>query len=285
MQRFQFYSAESTDDALQFLSQKGESTRVIAGGTDLIPRLRQESARPDFVLNILEIGDLNGILEGDQKVRIGSTTTHSQIAESAPLRQRCPALVQAAAWIGGPLIQNRGTVGGNIANASPAADLAPALLVLDAEAVVISRKGIRTVAMKDFFAGPGKTVLQRDELLAEVSIPFPKGKSAFLKLGRRQAMSLSVVNAAVSLEMEGRHCRRARIALGSVAPTPIRCPGAEEVLRDREMTPESISRCAKEAMAVCRPVDDLRAPAWYRLQAGEALLKRAIAQAAGIQAS
>jgi CO/xanthine dehydrogenase FAD-binding subunit len=230
MQHFQFFSAKSLSDALRFLSEKGEQTKIIAGGTDLIPRLRDEDSRPDFVLNILEVEGLNGIKALNHSWRIGSTTTHTQLAESEILQKSCPSLVQAAASVGGPLIRNRGTIGGNIANASPAADLAPALLTLDAEVVLMSEKGTREVPLRDFFIGPGKTLLNPNELLVEISIPMPKGKSVFLKLGRRKAMTLSIVNVAVCLEMDGRNCRQAKIAMGSVAPTPIRCPRAEMLL-------------------------------------------------------
>ena len=114
--------------------------------------------------------------ESDHVLRIGATTTHSQLGESGLLRRTCPFLVQAAASVGGPLIRNRGTIGGNIANASPAADLASALLAADAEAVLMSEKGTRVIALKDFFIGPGKTVLRSDELLTEISVPFRKAK-------------------------------------------------------------------------------------------------------------
>jgi len=281
MQNFQYHSARSLNEALRFLSENGNQTKVIAGGTDLIPRLREEDCRPGFVLNVLEIG-LNGIIEENGRIRIGSTTTHAQLVESEILQRQCPALVQAAGSIGGPLIRNRGTVGGNICNASPAADLAPALLVLDAEAILKSEKGTRRVVLKDFFLGPGKAALEPDELLAEISIPLPQGKSRFLKLGRRKAMTLSIVNAAVSLELEGRRCRAAKIALGSVAPTPIRCSPAETLLAGKEIDAKLIERCAAEAMAVSQPVDDQRAKAWYRIQAGTVLLKRALMMAAGL---
>jgi CO/xanthine dehydrogenase FAD-binding subunit len=283
MQHYQFYSAKSIGDALHFLSEKGDRTRIIAGGTDLIPRLRQENLLPDFVLNVLEIERLNGITERNHTLRIGATTTHTQLVESGLLQRSCPSLVQAAASIGGPLIRNRGTMGGNIANASPAADLAPVLLAMDAEAVLMSKMGTRVVALKDFFIGPGKTLRNPNELLVEVSIPLPKGTNLFLKLGRRRAMSLSIVNVAVCLEMEGRNCREAKIALGSVAATPIRCPRAENLLRDKEIDPELISKCAGEAMAMSKPVDDQRATAWYRREAGEVLLKRALFQASGLR--
>ena len=283
MQHFQFYTAKSISDALHFLSEKGDRTRIIAGGTDLIPRLRQENSLPDFVLNVLEIGRLNGITELNHILRIGATTTHTQLVESGLLQRGCPSLVQAAASVGGPLIRNRGTMGGNIANASPAADLAPVLLAMDAEGVLMSEMGTRVVALKDFFIGPGETLRNPNELLVEISIPLPKGTNLFLKLGRRRAMSLSIVNVAVCLEMEGRNCRDAKIALGSVAATPIRCPRAENLLRDKEIDPELISKCAGEAMAMSKPVDDQRATSWYRRQAGEVLLKRALFQAAGLR--
>jgi carbon-monoxide dehydrogenase medium subunit len=282
MQHFQFHSAMSIDDALGFLAEKGDQTRVLAGGTDLIPALREEISRPGFVLNILEIAGLNGVREENHGLRIGSTTTHVQLAESNLLKKYCPSLVQAAGLIGGPLIRNRGTIGGNLSNASPAADLASTLLSLDAEAVLMSQRGTRVVALRDFFLGPGKTVLNMDELLTEIAIPFPRGKGVFLKLGRRQAMTLSVVNVAVSLEMEKGICREAKIALGSVAPTPIRCPGAERMLLNREMDEELVAGCAQEAMSTSRPVDDQRAKAWYRIQAGTVLVRRALAQAAGL---
>ncbi len=282
MQHFQFYSPKSLSDALRFLAENGDRTRVLAGGTDLIPALREEVSRPDMVLNILEIEGLNTVREVNQVLRIGCTTTHAQLVESDILRKSCPSLVQAAGSIGGPLIRNRGTIGGNIANASPAADLASTLLSLDAEAVLMSQKGTRVVALRDFFLAPGKTALHPDELLTEIAIPLPRGKGVFLKLGRRQAMSLSVVNVAVCLEMEGRKCREAKVALGSVAPTPIRCPGAERMLLNREMDEELIGQCAQEAIAASKPVDDQRAKAWYRVQAGTVLVRKALLQAGGL---
>jgi CO/xanthine dehydrogenase FAD-binding subunit len=283
MPRFQFFSAKSLGDALGFLSEKEDRGKIIAGGTDLIPRLREKISRPEFVLNILEIEGLNGVKESDHVLRIGATTTHSQLGESDLLQRTCPFIAHAAASVGGPLIRNRGTIGGNIANASPAADLASALLAADAEVVLMSEKETRVIDLKDFFIGPGKTVLRTDELLTEILVPFSKGKSVFLKLGRRRAMSLSVVNVAVHMEIEGGKCRDAKIAMGSVAPTPIRCHQAERMLVNKEIGLELISKCAGEAVAVTKPIDDQRAKAWYRMEAGTVLLKRALAEAAGLR--
>ena len=141
------------------------------------------------------------------------------------------------------------TIGGNLANASPAADLATPLLAMDAELLLMSDKGKRTVALKDFFTGPGKTVLRPGELIVEVSIPSLKGKTVFLKLGRRKAMTLSVVNVAVCLEMDGKKCKDARIAMGSVAPTPLRCTRAEGLLKGKGLDETLFAQCAAEAMA------------------------------------
>jgi CO/xanthine dehydrogenase FAD-binding subunit len=282
MPNFQFFSARSLSDALRFLSEKGDRAKIIAGGTDLIPRLREEISQPSFVLNILEIEQLHGVKEMDHTLRIGATTTHAQLLDSDVLQKKCPSLVQAAAAVGGPLVRNRGTIGGNIANASPAADLASALLALSAEVVLVSEKGTRMVDLGDFFIGPGKTECRPDELLAEISIPLPRGKSVFLKRGRREAMSLSIVNVAVCLEMEDGICKKARMAMGAVAPTPIRCARAERLLVDKRVDRELISRCAKEAVGASTPIDDQRAKAWYRMEAGEVLLKRALVQAAGL---
>jgi CO/xanthine dehydrogenase FAD-binding subunit len=284
MRRFEFYSPRSLGEALRFLSEKGERAKVIAGGTDLIPRLREGVSRPDFVLNVLEIGELSGIREADEALHIGAITTHTQIAESSFLQRICPALTQAAASIGGPPVRNRGTIGGNIVNASPGADLALALLALDAEAVLRSEKGSRAVALEDFFTCPGQTVIRPDELLTEVTVRAPKGKGLFRKLGRRQAMSLSIVNVAVFMEMEGKVCRKCRVALGSVAPTPIRCPQAEEMIMNKETTPELLAKCAVEAIKATQPIDDQRAKAWYRIEAGTVLLRRALAEATGLRA-
>ena len=151
MRRFEFYSPKSLAEALRFLSEKGDRAKIIAGGTDLIPRLREGISQPDFVLNLLEIEELNGVRETDQVLHLGATTTHTQIAESSVLQRTCPALTQAAASIGGPLVRNRGTIGGNIVNASPAADLACALLALDAEAVLRSEKGTRAGGARGIF--------------------------------------------------------------------------------------------------------------------------------------
>jgi carbon-monoxide dehydrogenase medium subunit len=214
---------------------------------------------------------------------IGAATPMAKIAGSKAVAKKAAALSEAALQAGTAAVRTAGTIGGNLANASPAADLATPLLVLDADLSLVSQKKKRMVALKDFFKGPGQTVLQPGEMIKEVSFPIPKGKTVFVKLGRRKALTLSVVNAAVRLEVNRKKCQEARIALGSVAPTPLRCPKAEGMLKDQEISKDLILQCASEAMAASSPIDDQRASAWYRKKAGAAVVAKALAKAAGLE--
>ena len=192
------------------------------------------------------------------------------------------ALAEAARLSGSDAIRNSATLGGNLANASPAADLATPLLVMDAEVLIKSSGGDRVLPLKEFFRGPGQTALKPQELLVEIRIPAFKGKTAFKKLGRRKAMTLSVVNVAVRLDGNGKKCNEARIALGSMAPTPMRCKKAETMLQGKALDRELIKACAVQAVNEASPIDDQRATAWYRKQAGAALVAQALNRISGL---
>ena len=192
-------------------------------------------------------------------------------------------MAEAARQAGTAAVRTTATIGGNLVNASPAADLATPLLAMDAEVTLAKAGGKRTVPLQDFFTGPGRTLLKPDELMTEISIPLSKGKTVFLKLGRRKALTLSVVNVAVRMEMKRGKCEDARIAIGSMAPIPLRCESAEGMLQGKEIDPGLIAQCAVEAIGVSKPIDDQRATAWYRQQAGRALVARALTQAAGLK--
>jgi carbon-monoxide dehydrogenase medium subunit len=196
--------------------------------------------------------------------------------------EKAGALAEAARASGSVAIRTAATIGGNVANASPGADLVAALLALDAEFKLVSAGGDRTVAAKDFFLGPHESVLKPDELLTEVHVPVPKGKTVFLKLGRRHAQTLSVANVAVQLEMDGATCKDARIALGAMAPTPLRCTKAEGMIKGKNLDEGLVAKCAAEAVDESSPIDDQRATAWYRKRSAKVLVARALAQAAGI---
>ncbi len=278
-----FFAPGTLQEAMKLLGNYKGRAVILAGGTDLVPRINTYSLKPEVLVYIGKVG-LDYIREEKGKLVIGAATPMAKIASSKLLARKASALVQAAGQAGTPAVRTAATIGGNLANASPAADLAPPLLAMDAEVSLLNQKKKRVVPLKDFFTGPGKTVLQPGEIIVEISAPVPKGKTVFLKLGRRKALTLSVVNAAVRLEMKGKKCLEARIALGSVAPIPLRCPEAEELLQGTGVDSSLISGCAAEAMAAASPIDDHRASAWYRKQAGKVLVARALAQAAGLKA-
>ena len=276
-----YFAPTEVGEALKLLAEYGEKATILAGGTDLVPKINYYELRPD---NLIFIGGLklDYIKEEDQKLVIGAGTTWTQIATSTPVLEKVGILAEAAQLGASVAIRNAGTIGGNLANASPAADLAAALLALNAELSLKSEKEDRVVAIKDFFTGPGQTVRKPTELLTEISIPIPKGKTSFLKLGRRKALTLSVANTGVHLIMDGNRCEDARISLGAMAPTPLRCTKAEELIKGKAVDATVISECAAEAVNESSPIDDQRATAWYRKKAGKALVARALAKAAGI---
>jgi CO/xanthine dehydrogenase FAD-binding subunit len=277
-----FFAPTSVGEAVKLIGQYGRKATILAGGTDLVPRINYYELKPDVLVYIGKSG-LDYIKEKDGRLLIGATTSMAQIAASKLLARKASALTEAARQAGTAAVRTAATIGGNLANASPAADLATPLLAMDGELLLKSAKGKRVVALKDFFKGPGQTVLKPGELITEISIPVFKGKTVFLKLGRRKAMTLSVVNVAVRLKMAGKKCGEARIGIGSMAPTPLRCTKAEGLIEGETVDKALIARCATEAMAACQPVDDQRASAWYRKEAGAVLVVRALAQAANVK--
>jgi CO/xanthine dehydrogenase FAD-binding subunit len=245
MQKFQFHTFRSVDD-------NGEQTKIIAGGTDLIPALRLENLQPASVLNILEIGNLRGITEQDHRIRIGPTTTFTEMVESAVLNRYFPALVQAAAFVGAPQIRNRGTIGGNIGTASPAADVLPAVLALDGELELQSKKsGTRYIPLSRAIAAPYKPLFQPDEILTGIILPKlnPGVRSTFVKLGRRNAMARARMNLAVVLNMNREKIiTEMRIVPGAVMPVARRMERAEKALLGKKPEPPVVDAAA-EALA------------------------------------
>ncbi|HEX2768407.1 MAG TPA: FAD binding domain-containing protein, partial [Geobacteraceae bacterium] len=238
-----YFAEKSVEDTLALLARYGKRAVILAGGTDLVPRINYYKLKPEVLVYIGNLG-LDYIREKGGRLLVGAATKLAEIAASKKVAMKAGALAEAAGLAATAAVRTTATIGGNLANASPAADLAIPLLAMDADLRLQSEKGERVVALNDFFKGPGRTILNPGELIIEVSLPFRRGNCVFLKLGRRKAMSLSVVNVAVYLDMAGNKCREARIAMGAVAPTPIRCPDAEDMLRDKIIDPQLISRCA-----------------------------------------
>jgi xanthine dehydrogenase FAD-binding subunit len=257
MQQFQFHSASSVEDALGILQEKGDRCKIIAGGTDLIPALRLEDIHPDFVLNVLEIEELRGIKEEDGSLWIGPTTTFTEIAESDLICRYFPMLGQAAASVGGPQIRNRGTIGGNISNASPAADVLPPVLALDGNLELRSSSGVRRVPLSGAISGPYKSCYRPDELLTGIFIKKLQAgtKTVFEKLGRRNAMARARMNLSIVLGMDNQEkITDLRIVPGAVMPVARRAKGAEKKLLGQKPTDSlvesSVESLAEEMVAV-----------------------------------
>jgi len=260
-------------------------TRPIAGGTDLMVALTGEIGEPPArILDLWRLDELRGIaLDGDE-VAIGALTTFSEIRRSALCREHVPALVAAAATIGAAQIQNRGTLGGNIANASPAGDTLPVLLALDASFVCGSSRGERMVRAEAFWTGYRVTALAPDELLVRIRIPLAAGRETrFRKIGTRRAQAISKVVLALSYQDAGPSApwTGVRLAVGSVAPTPIRARATEAGLEGRPPAPETADRAAETLAGELEPIDDVRSTAEYRRLVAARVLHRLIREAGG----
>ena len=260
------------------------TARPVAGATDFIPFVQAGKWRPDLAVDITGIADLHHLRIAAGFLEIGPLVTHGELAGSTLVRKHALALAQAAESVADLQIRGRATVGGNICTASPAADTVPALLALDAEVVLTSRGGIRRLALESFLRGPGRTALGPGEILAGVRFPIlgPQAGSSFVKLGRRSAMAISIVNAAavIVLDSAGR-LAAARLALGSVAPTVVRCRAAEAALAAgggavMASVPAAFTAAASLVTGTIRPIDDVRASAAYRIAVAPEIARRAL---------
>ena len=278
MNKPDYLAPTSLEEALETVGQQTEGVQIIAGGTDLVPRMRSRVIEPKLLVD-LRLLNLDGIEKTADGIRIGASATHTDILESDLLAEHCPALCEAAADIAGPPIRNRGTVGGNLVNASPAADLVPPLLVYDAVVILAKAGSNREIPLVDFFTGPGQTVLAADELLTEIRIPPvpPNTTSKFIKLGKRKAMAVAVVSAAARLTIDqAGKISQARIALGSVAPTPIRARKAEASLEGQSPSSDLFTEAGQIAGSESSPISDIRASGSYRKKMVAVLTRRAL---------
>ncbi len=259
--------------------------RPIAGGTDVMVQITGEIGQlPDRLLDVWHLEGLRGITVSEGALTIGALTTYTAMRHSAPCREHAPALVEAAATIGAAQIQNRGTIGGNIANASPAGDTLPVLLAMDAEIVAGSLRGERIVAAADFWTGYRRTALAPDELVLRVRLPIaPDREVRFRKIGTRRAQAISKVVMALSWHLrDGRpEWRDVRVALGSVAERPIRVVATEALLEGAAPTAETAARAAEAVAGEIKPIDDVRSTADYRRAVTARVLQRMIREAGG----
>ena len=260
----QYLKVSSIEQLLQNIDEP--EAQILCGGTDLLVKMRSKLIQPSLLLDISEVEDLRGIREGNGEIEIGAAVTEGEIIASKGIAERLPLLVTALLQLGSVQIRNRGTLGGNLVNASPSADSAIPLLLYDAEVILQSVSGERHVSVEDFLLGPGKTAIERGEFLRAIVIPVPSGKfSQFLhKVGRRKALTIAIASLGALLRMEDDTVEAIRLAAGSVAPTPIRLHRVEKFLIGSKLTDSVIASARELASSSVSPIDDIRASADYR---------------------
>ena len=280
--RFDYIRARHIEEALWLLDEHGGQARILAGGTDLIPMLKnRQLPKPAYVIDLKGAAGLDGITYSEAKgLSIGALATISQIAESPVIGEHAPILAEAALLMASPQVRNRGTFAGNICGAVPSADSAPSLLALNAVVRMRSKSGERAVPLEEFITGPRATVIEPHEMVTAIEIPaLPAGlKGTYLKLSPRHSMDLAVVGVAVAGVMKQGICEDVRIGVGAVAPTPIRAHMAEDLLRGNKVTANLIDEAARHSVTQCDPIDDHRASREYRCDMVYVMAKRALNQ-------
>jgi CO/xanthine dehydrogenase FAD-binding subunit len=277
---FRYARAGSLEEALSLLEAEGEEAKLLAGGQSLVPALAFRLLRPSALVDIDRLAELDYVEQGGGGLRIGALRRHASLEADPGLDGAWGALREAAALVGHHPIRVRGTLGGSIAHADPAAELAVAALALDAELVLRSARGERRVAAADFFLAPYLTALEPGEALVEVALPPPppEPSAAFEELSER-AGDYALASACVVLGREEGRVVHARVALGSVGPVPLRARSAERVLLEQPAGGEAIEEAAREAARECEPGSDTHAGAGYRRRLVAALVRRALRRA------
>jgi len=278
---FQYIHARSFEEAWKAVAQYPQEARFLAGGTDLLVKLKKGQTRIPLVISLQGIPGLHKLVESEDRTEIGALVTVGELVWSEFLRTRWPLLQMAAGCLGSKQIRNLATIGGNLCNGSPAADLSVALLCLQAEVEIKGPERNRTERVEDLFQGPGFTSLKTGEILATVIIPASEGKWTwnYQKLTNRRAMEIGTVNVAVGLKREKEICKEVRIALGAVAPTPIRARKTEGHLVGKRLDSILIGEGASLGAQESRSIDDIRASAAYRQEMVINLIRRALTAA------
>lgn len=281
--KFDYIEAKTVEEANFLLSEKKDKAKLIAGGTDLLVAARRRKIALQYVIDIKTIANLDQIQYDTKSLTLGALTSLSEIETSSLIREKFPIISESARQIGTPQIRNMGTIGGNLCNAAPSADMAPALIGLSAKVKIKGMRGERIVTLEDFFMGPGETVLQHDEMITEIIVPNrpPFNRGAYVKLPARTMIDLAVVSVAalVMLDSKKSDIVDAKIVLGAVAPTPIRARQAEEAIKGKKVSEELIIRAAQIASEEAKPISDIRASTSYRKEMVRVLTIQAIKQA------
>lgn len=281
MHAFDYVQPHSIADAVVLLNERGEQARVLAGGTDIIVQLREDRRQADVVVDIKHIPDVNELSYSPSTgLTVGAATPCYRIYGNAEIAKAYPGLMDAASLVGGIGIQGRASLGGNLCNASPAADTIPPMIVLGAIAKIAGPNGVRHIPVEQFCTGPGKSVLQRGELLVSIHFPAPQANAGafYLRFIPRNEMDIAVVGAGaqVVLNADKTQFVSARIAIGAVAPTPLLVSDAGAALAGQAVSAATIQKASEIAEAAARPISDMRGTAEYRKHLTGVLTRRAI---------
>ncbi len=264
----EYLNVTTIDEALHALAEQGERARIVAGATDLILEIeRGVRTGIETLIDVTRIPNLDQItIDEDDVIHLGPLVTHNHCVESRLIRARAYPLARAAWEVGAPQIRNRGTIAGNLITASPANDTITPLMALNASVTLQSTKGMRTVALDDFYKGVRRTVMQPDEMLVDISFPAMKSsaRGTFIKLALRRAQAISIIDVALILDLDADITKSASITLGAVAPTIIHAEEAEKYLAGRPLTDEVFEEAARITMNGAKPIDDIRGSAAYR---------------------
>jgi carbon-monoxide dehydrogenase medium subunit len=271
---FEYLAPKTLGEALNLLDEyKDKNIKILAGGTDLLVKMKTTDLQVDYLLNIKNIPELD-FIDTTQGLKLGAITPLSHIAKEEKVKMNYAALYEGIMSMAAPAVRNMGTVAGNLGNASPAADTVPPLIAYGAEVKLQSKRGERTVLMEDLIIGVGKTLLEPDEMITEINISeIPKNTgSAFLKKSRVKA-DLSKINLAVYLEREDNICKDCKIVFGSVAIKALRAEKTENLLKEQTVNSELINKAAEQASLEIKPIDDIRSTAKYRIAMSKEMLK------------
>ena len=280
--KFDYIAPRTIEEACSLLALHKGSARVMAGGTDLLPKMKSREVAPQYVIGLSAIPNLDYIeYDKGKGLRIGALATLAEVMSSPVVQERFSLLAEAISQMASVQVRNRGTVAGNLCNAVPSADTAPSLIVLGAKAKLVSPGKERTVPVEDLCVGPDVTCMTEGELLTEIQVPEPPPGSggAYLKLTLRRAMDLAIVGVAAMVTRANGTCKDVKIALGAVAPTPIRAKKAEDILRGKALNDKITKEVAEAAMKEARPISDIRASEEYRRKMVGVLAQRAVKQA------
>lgn len=276
-QEFEYFAPKSLEEALDLLSKyKDKNTKLLAGGTDLLVKMKTINLKVDYLINVKDIPELN-FIDTDGGLKIGATVPLSNIEKIEKVKTEYPALYEGIKSMAAIAIRNMATMSGNICNASPAGDTVPPLIAYGAEVKLVSRGGERKVLVEDFITGVGKTIIKADELVTQVNIPEINNNSgsAFSKKSRVKA-DIAKINLAIWLEREGNICKDCKIVLGSVFITAVRAKKAEALLRGQAVNADLIIKVAKKASEEIKPIDDVRSTTEYRTDMAEVMVEDTI---------